>query len=291
MDTPRDNHENYSDDGNLSDIDKEWMEIQKQYNEAETNGEQDELVELLTAEITDSCRRYNLPRVIDSDPAKNIELGVAFINTYREKVLEELQWQPDVQDSEARSIVMAFKAYQDRRDAEMTVIYCALAYKLKDIAANDDEYDDVDMLDIKSNLLAHFQVHYKLEPEWLQFFHDVTNEYEYTPYYEAVETYHLEAAWESLPGFLADRETKWRIFDEALRIAGVNDYSEDTEYVVSMTAALIDLIEIAQEPVANELDRVNRNESLWECGREAGLELDLLKKLADYFDNAFPPQD
>ena len=286
-------HENHPDDSHLSDIDKEWLGILDQIdnNQGSHNTEIEELTDLITGEVYNSYRKYNLPRVVDSDPIKNIQLGVEFIDNYRLRMSEETQWSAEGHDNEISILIKAFKAYHDRREAEMAAILCAVSYRLKDLTTDDDEYDELYMLDVKSNLLAHLQVHYKLEPEWLQFFHDATNDYEYSPYYEMIEDYHVNSAWESLPEFMKKQEDKWRIFDQSLVVAGVNELFDSPEYALSVIATAIDMMEIALEPISDELDRANRNELMWECGRETDLDVDTIKKLADYFDSAYPLED
>lgn len=299
MSIPGEGHENFthepSDDGDLTGLDKEWYDFQQQQDQAPDAGSRarEVLAKLVIEEINKSIKEYNLPRVVDDNPETNILLGIQYIDAHREKAMEELEWSEDgISDKDIlHTVINAFKAYHDRREAETTLLYCAVSYKLKDLLRDNELIDDVHMQDMKSNLMAHFQVQYKLEPEWLQFFHDITNDGGSTPYYTMIEQYHLDTAWEGLPEFLSEKEQKWQVLDRALALVDFESIENDIEYAVSLTAAAIDMMEIASEPIENESDRANRNELLWESGRESGLDNETIKKLADYFDGVFPVQD
>lgn len=276
----------------LSGLDKEWFELQQQLDtESQAQTHADEVVDHLAADIYDAFDTYDLPRVVDRDPDVDTQLGIEYIDSLRDKILEELRWSDEgaSETDEARAVISAFKAYHDRREAEMSVLYCALSYKLVSLHRAEKGLDDQYMFDLKGDLLAHFHVHYKLETEWLQFFHDVTNEDDaVTPYYEAVENRHFDAAWESLPEYLDEQEKKWRVFDEALEIVGAENLDDDQDFIVELTAVIIDMLSVASSPVHSEVERANRNELLWECGRDSELDNDTIKALTDYFDRIFP---
>lgn len=278
-----------------SDIDQEWLELQEQMGAQEhASGDVDDAIDIVAFEVSDKFDEYNLPRVIDNDPRMDMQLGLQFLDNYRDRKIEERKWSAEgISEVDITFIcIEALKAYKDRRDAEDMVLFCSATYRLVKIRQGDGgTLDDETLHEIKSELLSVFEVHYKLEPEWLQFFHDMTSDdRESAPYYEAMYDNHRNMAWQSLPAFEKEKASRWRILDEALVVAGVNLYEDDLEDILGTAGALMDMQTDASVVVRTEAEHANRNERIWEHGREANLGSAVIKKLADFFERTYPLQ-
>jgi len=288
-------HNDSSNPEEWSAFDQEWFELQNTYK-AENNddSEEDLQVDWIGAEIKNRLGDYELPRVIDSDPDNDLRLCLEFIDAYRDKRLDELQWSSERENQQnfVLASIEALKHYHDRREAEWAVIFCIVSYKLAYLNRDKKGFNDVYMRNLKSQFLAVFQVHYKLEPQWLQFYHDLTrtDEEEPSPYYEAMYDFHVDFAWESLSYFQSNNIRKWQVIDKAFALTGMDTAEDSPEDIITVMGALIDMQDTAALPIENESDRANRNELIWEFGRDANLDSETIKKVADFFDETYPVQ-
>lgn len=270
-------------------IDDEWavfnaQQVKQDELNARTKVKADEIMDGLYQRFDE----YNMPRVIDFDEDRETELFLEYVRSRQDAKIEELRWSPEGLDDDAvcEASLAILKDYYEEREYQTKLFNYAtmLIY----VTTNPEEFsdEDLDVDEMKMKLLATFQVHYKLSPEWIRFFDDVTPGEKRRYQYPLFNDY-VEEALDTLSQFEYERSRRWMIIEIAKEILGVNEDEDDLSDVLTNVSHLIEMQFIANTTVNSDSDRANRNADLWEYGREVGLDNESLRSIISFFEQTY----
>lgn len=275
--TGSNNWNNFYED-NSFDIDKEWEEFNIDLSkESETalegiraRAEYDEI----SRHVIDKLRNLNLPgRVIDSNPDIEEELFREYALMYVEgsapKFLDE---DGEIEKyHEVRIAVNCIMEYYKERELQALIVNEIALCKYFLQKSNGHMLMNTLVAHEKKRLQAELIVHHdmnELNP-WYVYLSQEVNTESLDQYSEQDQSYLLRAQ-ESLEDHKNYYIKRKRVIEKAKAIIGMNELEEDLSRVIQVTADIIELHLIASEPAINDREKMNRNEQLWEYGRNNG---------------------
>lgn len=291
------NNEESNENGefNFDDLDREWEKLSEALDPTSEEALRYERNRIEFDAAADYV--YNLiierdvPRVIDRNEDVEGELYTEYCDRHFRTLREHLEATgSSLEEGSEREITIAcLHDYFEEREFEAMILNNAAAFRLVMVSPDSTQGQREYMMLLKKMLQAELLVHYKRgrHDDWYMILDDAAPG-DSLDLESPIDMAFISIAKTTLPQYHEEIRKKRQVVSEAKVIAGVDDENDEWERVIEMTAALVNLEIIAGQPITSELERTNRNATLWEEIRKVPVDAETAKRLVEFYDQSYP---